>query len=660
MSLKAKLLVLVLGISIISMAALSYMSFRQASQVVINDIETMSLNRAVDLTDKLNLILNSWISEIETMAYNPLLHHMDWEEVKLYLSGEAERLGHFEYIYLADLNGIYHANDSSTGAIGETPYFKEVLETGQTVISEPAYSVISGLPSVTIITPVLDDESGDIVRFLGGVSTLASLTNIIQNTDLGENGYSFMVDESGLVVAHPDRKLCMTLNLLKASSESITEEFKQIIQKMVNKERGVGEYTSDGEQNLIAYSPVLSTGWSVGVVMPKAEAFAPLSKLSRATVTFSGISIFVLGIILFFLANSIVKPVATLRNASQKIAAGDLTTNIKADSQDEIGDLARNFNQMGANLRELIKQITEISQSVASSAQQISASSEEATSANEEVASTVNELARAAQEQALNASKGAEMVKHILDQLSDIAKNAAMSESFSKKAMEIAANGKNVISQQESKMQESVSAAQKANVSVNALINRSSEIGEILDVISSIADQTNLLALNAAIEAARAGENGRGFAVVADEVRKLAEQSASATNNIAALIKEIQASAEEAMSLMHTSQQAINGQSEAVKTSLDAFSQIYDSVVGISAQIENIAAGAQNVAKEAEQVSTVISETAAVAQQNAASTEEVSAATQQQSAAAEEVAASAQNLANMAEDLSKAIEKFKI
>jgi methyl-accepting chemotaxis protein len=141
---------------------------------------------------------------------------------------------------------------------------------------------------------------------------------------------------------------------------------------------------------------------------------------------------------------------------------------------------------------------------------------------------------------------------------------------------------------------------------MQALNERSQQVGDIVDVIIEITDQTNLLALNAAIEAARAGEYGRGFAVVADEVRKLANSTAEATVGITEQVKAIQIDAGLAVTAMNKSLERVKLGVEHAGQAGDSLRQIVESVASLQGMASEIAIATVELSTTAEQISTDI------------------------------------------------------
>ncbi len=311
-----------------------------------------------------------------------------------------------------------------------------------------------------------------------------------------------------------------------------------------------------------------------------------------------------------YLAESIHKMLTEMN----RLSAGDLTTKLKVDKEDEIGQLFSGYNITVEKIRELIQEITGAVEAAASASTQISSSTEEMAAGMQEQSSQTSEVAAAV-----------EQMTQTIVQSSRNASNAASSaELTSNKAKE----GASKLRENKEGIIKISNSSQKTGRIISNLASRTDQIGEIAQVIDDIADQTNLLALNAAIEAARAGEQGRGFAVVADEVRKLAERTTKATKEIAETIHAIQDEAQEAKISMDDATQAVNDGLKLTSETEGVFQTILESAENLLQEITQVAAASEEQSSGAEQISKNIEGINSIAQQSASSVQQVARATE--------------------------------
>lgn len=362
-----------------------------------------------------------------------------------------------------------------------------------------------------------------------------------------------------------------------------------------------------------------------------------------------------------YLTRSIASPLKALTKIAAKVSEGDLTQSVpRIKTRDEIRDLGLAFGSMIQNLRNLIVDVNHVSQEMVSSSEELAVSSEEVSKVSEQVAIAISELAKGASDQAVSTDKGNAGIRQVVDGLSGIAEEMANSEEMAENAKKAVETGEQSVRYQEAKVEENSRVSGEVESSVSTLMEKSREIGQILDVIRGIAAQTNLLALNAAIEAARAGEAGKGFSVVAEEIRKLAEQSSDSVKQIGVIIKEVQASVEMTVSQIEKSRTVNEEQAKALYETVTAFGDISSAITALIQNIRTVSDAASTLNKNAIQAGDAIMEIAGVAQQTAASAEEVAASTEEQTSSTHQIADAAEGLASLAEQLQEGIRKFTV
>ncbi|HEX2451687.1 MAG TPA: methyl-accepting chemotaxis protein [Gemmatimonadales bacterium] len=339
-----------------------------------------------------------------------------------------------------------------------------------------------------------------------------------------------------------------------------------------------------------------------------------------------------------FLARLIADPLEKLGLLAEEVSKGNLTTDIRSQSRDEIGWLEHSMRQMVKNLRVIVGHISSSSRTVATSAEEISASSEQMakgaeaqTSSTEQTSATMVEMAAQMQQLARNAEALAANVDETSSSIQQMTTTLVQTSQHGEALLQSVEEAMNRLTA----MIDSVAAiasrvhqvdeASKGSVvnvrergdrlrtSIHGIGRQSEEIGKIVKTIEGIADQTNLLSLNAAIEAARAGEAGRGFAVVADEVRRLAERSVQATQEIGGVIDAVQAETRASVELMGTVLAAI----------VEAIEQNSKLVAEMARATEEHAAGAKDVLRMAGSMSALSRQIAAAVRENASGAKEI-------------------------------------
>ncbi|SHJ43155.1 methyl-accepting chemotaxis protein [Propionispora hippei] len=361
------------------------------------------------------------------------------------------------------------------------------------------------------------------------------------------------------------------------------------------------------------------------------------------------------------LVRSLSKRIGQAVQTIEEIAQGHIRRQETAHfSRDEIGQMDQGLQTMGNNLRVLLEKVSTLAGQVDSSAGQLTDTAEQSAQAAGQVAASITGAAQGADRQAAMADDVMNRLEELSQGVTQVAANTGRITQVSEESAQAAREGLQSVDAAVRQMESIEHTVSESVTTVGQLESRSQEIGQIVELIASIAAQTNLLALNAAIEAARAGEQGRGFAVVAEEVRHLAEQSQEAAQQISDLIRNVQQDTGRAVSSMGRGAAEVKKGAGLVQQAGQAFADIVSRIGHSVTLMKEEAAVTEQMAANSGQILEVVRDMAGINHDMSAQAQTISAVTEEQSAAAEEIAAASQSLATLANELKTATSQFTL
>lgn len=367
------------------------------------------------------------------------------------------------------------------------------------------------------------------------------------------------------------------------------------------------------------------------------------------------------GLLAFFAAQVITKPLEKLNEAASMAASGNLNQQVEIPkSDDEIRALSKSFDTMLKNLRSMVHNIDKHFDNTNESVIHMKKVSDQASRHASLIRASIDDISNGAE----NASESIQYTAESIEMATELAKNvqskATQSKEKSITMLDTLTNSQDVVNQLVEGIQNLADDQEVSLADVEHLNQNARQVESIISMVGEIAEQTNLLALNASIEAARAGEHGRGFAVVAEEIRKLADQSATAVNQIAELLTTIQEDVESVAAKMKNTVGLAKAEAKNGEKTNTAIEQMAGSVQDTASEIDVISSLVDQQLESIQETVTQSQEVAAISEETSAGAEEMNAAIHEQTATIEKVDELAHELEDQAKVLNNQINQFRV
>lgn len=361
------------------------------------------------------------------------------------------------------------------------------------------------------------------------------------------------------------------------------------LQMAAQGQRSFGEFDDyRGHKVVGVWSYIPSLRWGLVVKQDVSEARSISNRLRIAIGSLLVLTLLPVILVALLVARSITHPIVAAVDAANRVADGDLTTEIKTKARGEAGRLIGAISKMTQDLRSLIGKVQKSSISLMSTATQIAATSRQQEQSVHDYGASTNEAAAAVKE---ISATGQELLR-TMNEVNHVAAETA----------DMASHGQESLAGMDKTMRLLADSTASIGSKLSVISERAANINLVVTTITKVADQTNLLSINAAIEAEKAGEYGLGFLVVAREIRRLADQTAVSTLDIERMVKEMQYSVSAGvMEMDKFSDQVRHGVLEVANIS-GQLGQIITAVQGLTERFEQVTEGMTVQAQGADQI----------------------------------------------------------
>ncbi len=631
LSLKTKMLALILPVMAIAMIILTYIASRELSsniqsvntsnmfQQVSSNVATVEGKLDVIRTTAVNIAdmvstsyryvdMNSYGATLSKIINNndSILGSGLWFEPNTFDPNE-KYIGPYWYKDGGTIVETWDYSNADYDYFGESYYTDaKALANGNASITDPYYDPTSGKIMSSCSAPIYDNGN-----FVGCVTVDMELTNVeelVSGIKVGETGRAMLLASDGTYIYTDNSEKVQNGVKIMEDENADLASIGKVIVETASDTPSMAAFMENGERVIVTYMNIPDVNWKMILRMDISELEGPVNKAQTELIIIMIVALIISAVIILIFVMSISKSINSVKQFASVLASGDFTVEkINNKRGDELGAMSESLNNMFENNKDVITKISDGSVKVSETSSGLASMANELSSQFTSIQGNISGVNDAM----MSSGAATEQVNASVEEVNaSVHQLAAETEKTSADAADIKSRAKEIEKESKQAHDYAISIAEQREQDLEEANEKAKvvdQIGTLADTIAEIADQINLLSLNASIEAARAGDAGKGFAVVASEINKLASSTSEAVEQIRETIDGVQ---EAFGTLSSSSGELLGFIKETVTPDYDKFvnlaKQYGDDAGSFGDSSENIAQMVENIRASMEEVSKAI------------------------------------------------------